>query len=114
MRNTGNTGESGFASSSWFRQRNRSWWHATAKLRKLALQRAYKNAKNFREFARADMTKARIWRAFVPLEVSGTALKQSDDLALRVDVDRIGRRHLGQAGHGHDLTADRHHEFGAG
>ena len=33
------------------------------------------------------MTKARIWRAFVPVEVSATALKQSDDLALSVDVD---------------------------
>ena len=33
------------------------------------------------------MTKARIWRAFVTVEVSATALKQSDDLALSVDVD---------------------------
>ena len=41
-------------------------------------------------------------------------LEQPDDLAVGADVDRIGRRHLRQARHGHDLTADRHDELGAG
>ena len=40
--------------------------------------------------------------------------EQPDDLAVRADVDRIGGRHLRQARHGHDLTADHHHELGAG
>jgi len=46
--------------------------------------------------------------------VSRRGLEQSDDPAVRTDVDGIGRRHFGQAGHGHDLTADRDHELGAG
>src|SRR5262245_28558510 len=29
-----------------------------------------------------------------------------------VDIDGIGRRHLGQAGHGHDVTTDHHDELG--
>src|SRR5215831_6212077 len=41
------------------------------------------------------------------------ASEQSHDLAIRPDVDRIRGRHFGQARHGHDLAADRHHEFGA-
>src|SRR5262245_35178418 len=40
-------------------------------------------------------------------------LEQADDLALRVDVDRVGGRHLWKARHGHDLAADRHNELRA-
>src|ERR1700704_2141835 len=39
-------------------------------------------------------------------------LEQADDLTLSIDVDCVGGRHLRQARHRHDLTADRHHEFG--
>jgi hypothetical protein len=38
--------------------------------------------------------------------------EQPDDLSVRTDIDAVGGRDLGQARHGHDLTADRHHELG--
>src|SRR5262249_34980996 len=37
--------------------------------------------------------------------------KQPDDAAVESDVDRIGGGDPGQAWHGHDLSADRHHEL---
>ena len=54
---------------------------------------------------------------FASLRGDGVRLEpqnRPDDLALGADVDRVGRRHLRQARHGHDLTADRHDELGAG
>src|SRR6185312_13748836 len=39
-------------------------------------------------------------------------LKQPDDLAARVDIDRVGGRHLRQARHGHDVPADHDDELG--
>src|ERR1700704_681656 len=41
-------------------------------------------------------------------------LEQPDNPPVRADVDRVGGRHLRQTRHGHDLTADRHDELGAG
>src|SRR5437879_1623551 len=41
-------------------------------------------------------------------------LEQPFDLAAVVEADGIGRRHLGQAGHGHDLAADHYQELGPG
>src|SRR3979411_2511878 len=38
-------------------------------------------------------------------------LEQPDDLPVGSDIDAVGGRDLGEAGHGHDLPADRHHEF---
>ena len=46
--------------------------------------------------------------------VHDLALEQAHDLAVGADVDGVGRRHLGQARHGHDLAADRDDELGAG
>src|SRR3989442_1107240 len=40
--------------------------------------------------------------------------KQTDNPSIGPDVDGVRRRHLGQARHGHDLTADRHDELGSG
>src|SRR5258708_21939253 len=80
-----------------------------------------KKTKNFMKFARnngstagaAASKRARFWRAFC-ISRRKAALKQSDNLPLRVHVDRIGRRHLWQAGHDHYLTADRHHQLVSG
>ena len=46
------------------------------------------------------------WQA-IPLE-------QPNDLPVRTDIDTVGGRHLGQAGHGHDVAAHRHHELRTG
>ena len=40
--------------------------------------------------------------------------EQPHDLSIRIDVDGVRCRHLGQAWHGHDVTADRDHELGTG
>src|SRR5688500_7540257 len=40
--------------------------------------------------------------------------EETFDLSLVVEEDLLGRRRLGQARHGHDLTADNHDEAGAG
>jgi len=40
--------------------------------------------------------------------------EQAGDVAAGVDVHRLGGGLPGQAGHEHDLAADRHHEAGAG
>src|SRR6266849_8657382 len=46
--------------------------------------------------------------------LSERALEQPHDASVGADVDRVGRRHLGQAVHGHDVTADRDNELRAG
>ena len=51
--------------------------------------------------------------AFRPSTIELTS-EQAGDAAVGVDVDGLGRRFLGQAGHEHDLAADGHHEAGAG
>ncbi len=38
-------------------------------------------------------------------------LKQPDDIAVIVDSDRLGGRHAGKAGHGHDIPGNHHHKF---
>src|SRR5262245_9839491 len=99
---------------------DRSGYQATAKFRKVAVRRLSKKAKNFRKFARNGAQepknkRARGERAVLSLKTAASAhLEQSDDLALCVDIDRVGCRHLGKTRHGHDLTADRHHELGTG
>src|SRR5580704_12919255 len=45
---------------------------------------------------------------------SSTALGQPEDTAVIGDRDRFGGWMAGQAGHGHDVSADRHDEFRAG
>ena len=40
-------------------------------------------------------------------------LEQPLDQALGVDPDAVGGGHARQAGHGHDVAADRDHELGA-
>src|SRR6185437_3790405 len=49
-----------------------------------------------------------------PGALASTYLKQPYDLATRVDVDRVGCRHLRQARHGHDVAADHDDELGTG
>src|SRR5216684_2648495 len=46
--------------------------------------------------------------------LSERALEQPHDASVGADVDIVGRRHLGQAGHGHDIAAYRDHELRAG
>src|SRR6185437_16850154 len=59
-----------------------------------------------------QMKKARLMARL--LRLAGRAgSEQADDLAI-LDVDGVGRRRFRQTRHGHDLTADRHDEFGAG
>jgi hypothetical protein len=41
-------------------------------------------------------------------------LEQPNHLAGLVDIDGVGRRHLRQARHGHDVAADHDNELGAG
>src|SRR5437016_1374709 len=58
-----------------------------------------------------------IRRARPPARITPMMLsfpEQAHDLAIRPDIYRLGRGNLRQAGHGHDLAADRHHEFRAG
>src|SRR6185312_4975595 len=43
-----------------------------------------------------------------------TELEQPYDLAARIDVDRVGGRHLRQARHRHDVPADHYDELGPG
>src|SRR6516225_8340369 len=43
-----------------------------------------------------------------------TALSEPDDLAVRINVDVVGRGLLRQAGHGHDVAREDDHEAGAG
>jgi hypothetical protein len=42
------------------------------------------------------------------------ASKQPGDAAVGAEVDGVCRRHPRQAGHGHDLSADRHDELRSG
>src|SRR5262249_54444695 len=43
-----------------------------------------------------------------------SGLKQANNAAVRGKLDIVGRRHPGEARHGHDVPADHHHELGAG
>src|SRR5215510_2234018 len=43
-----------------------------------------------------------------------TISEQALDLPTLVEADRVGGRHPGQAGHGHDLAGDGDDELGAG
>src|SRR6185312_2785343 len=46
-------------------------------------------------------------------DLSGFSLEQPLHLPVLVHEDAVGRRHSGQAGHGHDFAADHHQELGA-
>src|SRR5688572_17793403 len=46
------------------------------------------------------------------LRYSSPRLEQPDDFAVVGEIDPLGRRHLGQSRHGHDIAADHHDELG--
>jgi hypothetical protein len=87
------------------------------KFRKLAVRGPSKRTKNFRKFvcnnARTNEKGPLIAGLFCCRLGWGEGLEQPDNLPLRVDVNRVGRRNLRQTRHGHDLSADRHDELGA-